>query len=165
MTFFFSIFRSAPASKIVVGIPTFGRVWKLEDGNTATGVPPISDTDGPADEGIQSKSAGLYSYPEVCAKLPNPSNKDLKGESAPIRKVGDPTKRYGSYGYRLPDGDGKFGLWLGYEDSDTAGNKAAYVRAKGLGGVAIFDLSHDDFRGACSGDKFPILRGARYRLI
>lgn len=88
----------------------------------------------------------------------------MKGDEAPVRKVGDPTKRYGSYGYRLPDKDGEHGLWLGYEDPDTAGNKAGYVKAKGLGGIAINDLSYDDFRGTCTGDKFPILRAAKYRL-
>ena len=153
-----------PANKIVVGIPTFGRVWEIEEGSTQTGVPPF-EGHGPGPEGIQTKQQGLLSYPEICLKLTNPQNKDLKGENGPIRKVGDPTKRYGSYGYRLPDSDGKFGLWVGYEDPDTAGNKAAYVRAKSLGGVAIFDLTLDDFRGACSGDKFPILRSARNRLV
>lgn len=49
-------------------------------------------------------------------------------------------------------------------DPDTAGNKAAYAKAKGLGGVAIYDLSLDDFRGICTGDKFPIVRGAKYKL-
>lgn len=120
---------------------------------------------GPAAPGIQTKQEGVLSYPEICTKLTNPQNKDLKGENGPIRKVGDPTKRYGSYGFRLPDSSGSFGIWLGYEDPETAGNKAAYVRAKNLGGVAIFDLTLDDFRGACSGDKFPILRAARYRLV
>lgn len=33
----------APASKLIVGIPTFGRTWKLEDGSTLTGVPPVHD--------------------------------------------------------------------------------------------------------------------------
>lgn len=104
-------------------------------------------------------------YAEICQKLTNPQNKDLKGENAPLKKVGDPSKRYGSYAYRLPDSSGANGLWVGYEDPDTAGNKAAYARAKNLGGVAIFDLTLDDFRGACSGDKFPILRAARNRLM
>jgi len=33
-----------------------------------------------------------------------------------------------------------------------------------LGGVAIHDLTNDDFRGSCNGEKYPILRAAKYRL-
>jgi chitinase len=156
--------RGFPAKKIIVGIPTYGRAWAIKDGATSTGVPPI-EGNGPAAEGIQTKKEGLLAYAEICSKLLTPDNKDLKGDQGPLRKVGDPTKRYGTYAYRLPDSSGKFGMWVGYEDPDTAGNKAAYVRAKSLGGVGIFDLTMDDFRGACSGDKFPILRAARYRLV
>lgn len=39
------IARGVPASKIIIGIPTFGRVWQIEDGKTSTGVPPI-EADG-----------------------------------------------------------------------------------------------------------------------
>lgn len=53
---------------------------------------------------------------------------------------------------------------MGYEDPDTAGNKAAYARAKGLGGIALVDITLDDFRGLCTAEKYPILRGARFRL-
>lgn len=70
----------------------------------------------------------------------------------------------GTYAFRLPDESGENGAWVGYEDPDTAGNKAGYVRDKGLGGIAIFDLSLDDFRGLCNGDKYPILRAAKLRL-
>lgn len=156
--------RGVPGAKIVVGIPTYGQVWQIEEGSTSTGVPPF-EGNGPAPAGIQSKQDGLLSYPEICSKLTNQQNKELKGENGPVRKVGDPTKRFGTYGFRLPDKDGKHGLWVGYEDPDTAGNKASYVKAKNLGGVGIFDLSLDDFRGSCSGDKFPILRASRYRLM
>lgn len=121
-------------------------------------------TEGPGAQGIQSNIPGLLSWAEICAKLPNPSNQNLKGEDAPLRRVNDPSKRFGSYAFRVPDSDKNFGVWVGFEDPDTAGNKAAYVRAKGLGGISIFDLSLDDFRGSCSGDKFPILRAAKYRL-
>jgi Prp8 binding protein len=37
-------------------------------------------------------------------------------------------------------------------------------KAKGLGGIAIVDITLDDFRGLCTGDKFPILRAAKFRL-
>lgn len=156
--------QHAPASKLIVSIPTFGRAWKLETDSTATGVPPILEISEPAPAGIQSNQPGLLSYPEICAKLPNPSNNILKGDDAPLRKVGDPTKRFGPYAYRLPDSDGNFGAWVSYEDPDSAGNKAAYVKAKGLGGISIQELAYDDFRGSCSGDKYPILRAAKYRL-
>lgn len=97
----------------------------------------------------------------MCAKLPNPSNANKKGADGPLRKVGDPTKRYGSYAYRLAEDDGE---WVSYEEPATAAIKAQYVKAKGLGGIGIFNLDLDDFRGACQGEKYPILRAARQPL-
>lgn len=104
------------------------------------------------------------SYPEICTLLPNPSNAHLRGEHQPLRIQRDPAHRYGTYAYRLPDDNGNFGFWIGYEDPETAQNKANYVALKGLAGVAIHDLSNDDFRGVCTGDKYPILRATKYRL-
>lgn len=69
----------------------------------------------------------------------------------------------GTYAFKLPKGDSP-GLWASFEDPDTAGSKASYAKAKGLGGVAIIDISLDDFRGLCTGDKYPLLRAAKYRL-
>lgn len=100
----------------------------------------------------------------MCGFLPNPSNAHLKGEHQPLRIQRDPTMRYGTYAYRLPDENGNHGLWVGYEDPETAQSKATYVVRKNLAGVAIHDLSNDDFRGSCTGDKYPILRAAKYRL-
>ncbi|XP_058814816.1 chitinase-like protein Idgf4 [Topomyia yanbarensis] len=155
--------KGAPASKIVIGIPSYGRGWILKEESGITGVPPLP-ADGPAAPGPQSGVPGLYSWAEVCAKLPNPGNANQRGADLPLRKIGDPTRRFGVYAYRVPDENEEHGLWISYEDPDTAGNKAAYVKAKGLGGISIFDLGNDDFRGSCAGDKFPILRAAKYRL-
>ncbi|XP_019930928.3 chitinase-like protein Idgf4 [Aedes albopictus] len=153
----------APASKLIVSIPTHGRGWKMTEDSGITGVPPLV-ADGASPAGPQLQQEGFYSWAETCAKLPNPSNTALKGADAPLRKVGDPTKRFGSYAFRLPDSSGEHGMWVTYEDPDTAGNKAAYVKAKGLGGIALNDLAFDDFRGSCAGEKYPILRAAKYRL-
>lgn len=153
-----------PASKINLGVAAYGRAWKMTKGSGLTGLPPVIETDGPAPAGLQTHIDGLYSWTEVCARLPNSANQHLKGEQAPLRKVGDPTKRFGNYAYRSADDKGENGVWVGYEDTDTAANKAAYVKSKNLGGVALVDLSFDDFRGACTGDKYPILRAIKFKL-
>ncbi|CAF4750735.1 unnamed protein product [Pieris macdunnoughi] len=151
----------APSSKIVIGIATYARTWKLDSDSEISGVPPLH-TDGPGEAGPYTKTEGLLSYPEVCAKLINPNHQ--KGMRPHLRKVTDPSKRFGTYAFRLPDDNGDPGLWVSYEDPDTAGQKASYVKSKNLGGVSIVDLSMDDFRGLCTGDKYPILRAAKYRL-
>jgi chitinase len=154
-----------PGSKIVVGLPTYGRAWNIEKDATMNGAPPVS-TNGLAPEAVQTRTQGLYSYPEICNMLLNEQNKNLKGEHAPLKRVADPTKRYGIYAYRLPDASGAYGVWVGYEDPESAGNKAAFVKGKGLGGVSLFDLSTEDVRGSCSGGtvKFPILQKVKEKL-
>ena len=156
--------NNCPASKINVGIATHGRAWKMTEDSGLTGLPPVSDTEGVAPAGLQTQTPGMLSWPEVCSKLPNPANQHLKGADGPLRKVGDPTKRFGSYAYRSADSNGENGMWVAYEEPDTASNKAAFVKSKGLGGVALVDLSYDDFRGSCTGDKYPILRAIKYKL-
>ncbi|XP_030758282.1 chitinase-like protein Idgf4 isoform X2 [Sitophilus oryzae] len=167
-----------PANKLVLGIPTYGRAWKLDEDSGLTGVPPLT-TDGAAEPGQYSNEAGLLSYPEICNKIATP--KEIQaGYLGKLRKVNDPTKRYeldnqfwnvtdttkryGSYAFRLPDKDGNNGIWVGFEDPDTVGNKASYVKAKGLGGIALVDISLDDFRGTCTSDLYPLLRAAKFRL-
>ncbi|KAG7212241.1 hypothetical protein KM043_012572 [Ampulex compressa] len=149
--------NGTPGSKIVVGVPTFGRTWKLTSESQISGVPPLV-ADGPGAEGPHTGMPGVLSYAEVCSRL-------TESAVGRLRRVSDPSKKYGSYAFQPYNGDtGVDGIWVGYEDPDTAGNKAAYAKAKGLGGVAIVDLSLDDFRGICTGDKYPIIRGAKYKL-
>nr|XP_034185610.1 chitinase-like protein Idgf4 isoform X2 [Osmia lignaria] len=149
--------HGTPGSKIVVGIPTYARTWKLTADSQISGVPPLV-AEGPGAEGPHTNMPGVLSYAEVCSRL-------TESAVGRLKRVGDPSKKYGSYAYQPYDeATGNDGIWVGYEDPDTAGNKAAYVKAKGLGGVAIYDLSLDDFRGVCIGDKFPIVRGAKYKL-
>lgn len=149
--------HSAPANKLVLGIPTYGRSWELEDEeNPSSGVPPL-EADGAGAEGHLTHEKGLLSYPEICSLSQNPNNHGAKGL---LKKVIDPTKKLGIYSFRNEDKD-REGLWVGFEDPDTTANKASYARSKGLGGVAVIDLTLDDFRGVCTGDRFPLLKAAK----
>lgn len=114
--------------------------------------------DGPGAEGPHTATPGVLSYGEVCTRL-------TESHVGRLRRVSDPSKKYGSYAYQSYNPETSAdGIWVGYEDRDTAGNKASYSKAKGLGGVAIWDLSTDDFRGICAGDKFPIVHAAKDKL-
>lgn len=154
--------NSAPSNKINIGVPAYGLSWAMSKKSGITGFPPIEKTVGKASAGKQIHIPGLMSWPEICEKLE--ADKELGGEDAPLRKVGDPRQRYGSYAYRSADKDGLNGLWVSYEEPSTAAIKASYVFAKNLGGVALFDLSLDDFRGQCAGEKYPILRSIKFKL-
>ncbi|KAG8288178.1 hypothetical protein J6590_023543 [Homalodisca vitripennis] len=150
-------------SKLNLGIPTFGRSWELTTESPISGVPPLL-ADGAGDEGTYSKIKGTLAYYETCTRVVSPTN--ARAPSTLLRRVTDPTKRLGTYAYRLPqkDKDEEEGFWLSYEEPETAAYKAAYAKAKGLGGVVLVDLSLDDARGACDGTKFPILRSAKMNL-
>ncbi|XP_050510387.1 chitinase-like protein Idgf4 isoform X1 [Diabrotica virgifera virgifera] len=165
-----------PANKILYGIRTFGRSWKMTQASGLTGVPPLTIEEAPGEAGPYTQEPGLLSYNEVCTKIANPT--EIKaGYVGKLRKVNDPTKRmeidywnttdvskrFGTYAFREPK-NGQEGIWVSFEDPDTAGQIGSYVKAKGIGGVSIVDLSLDDFRGLCTGDKYPILRAAKFRL-
>ncbi|KAG5893214.1 hypothetical protein JTB14_025618 [Gonioctena quinquepunctata] len=150
-----------PNNKIIYGIGPFGRTWKMTEDSGLTGVPPLT-IDGPGEAGPYTAEPGLLSYNEVCSKIAN-QNEIRAGYLGKLRKVNDPTKRFGTYAFRLPKGDTE-GIWVSFEDPDTAGQKSSYVKAKGLGGVAIVDITLDDFRGLCDGNKYPILRASKYML-
>ncbi|KAK3908023.1 Chitinase-like protein Idgf4 [Frankliniella fusca] len=150
------------AVKIIVGIPTFGRSWKLNAESGISGVPPVV-ADGPGDAGTVTKTPGIMAWQETCLLLHNSKVADVPNDRL-LRRVGDPSKRLGSYAYRLPKKSDETGLWVGYEDTESAGYKAAWVKNRGLGGIAVFDLSMDDPRGVCDGNKFPILRAAKNGL-
>ncbi|KAJ8973488.1 hypothetical protein NQ317_018761 [Molorchus minor] len=144
------------------GIPTYGRTWKLKSDTSIDNIP-ITDLEAPGDPGPFTKEAGLLSYPEICTKLG--ATQQLKGRSsAELQKVPDPTGRRGPYAYHIPGDNEDNGIWVGYEDTESAANKATYAKNKGLAGIAIDDLTLDDFRGICGHNKYGILVAAASAL-
>lgn len=53
---------------------------------------------------------------------------------------------------------------MAYESPESAANKAAYAKSKGLTGIAVDDLTLDDFQGTCNRHKYSILRTAASAL-
>lgn len=147
-----------PKTKINLGIATYGRAWKMTLDSKDDGYPVVTATKGPAEAGSQTKVPGLLSWPEICLKLQSSK------AATQLRRFADPNRKHGTYAYRASDESGDNGVWVSYDDPEVASTKAAYVGKNSLGGVAVFDLSLDDFRAQCSNDKFPILKAISYRL-
>ena len=117
--------RGCPRSKLVVGIPTYGRSWTLSSTSTAVGSP----ASGAGSPGPVTKEGGFLAYNEICQKI-------QKGD---FTKVSDPTNKMGPYAHGA-------GQWVGYDDPAMAGLKAQYILDQKLGGGMFWDLPSDDFR-------------------
>ncbi|XP_073826301.1 chitinase-like protein Idgf1 isoform X1 [Musca autumnalis] len=142
--------NGCPANKLNLGVATYGRAWKIERDSGLSGMPVVASTRRPADAGTMSRQAGLLSWPEICKQWKETSDD-------PLQNVEDDERKYGNYAFRPADENNEYGIWISYDGPDFAEYKADYARQKALGGMAVYDLSYDDFRGFCVG-YFPILR-------
>ncbi|WP_224244175.1 glycosyl hydrolase family 18 protein [Hyalangium gracile] len=120
-----------PASKLIVGVPFYGRGWQ---GTQA----------GPAGDGLYQSTWG-----------PAWGNWDTTGPSGMfdyyyIRNTLEPTavKR------RHPEAlvpylyNPSTGLWVSYDDPVSLGVKGDYINTQNLGGAMIWELSGDDPQGS-----------------
>lgn len=91
--------NGCPNNKIILGIPTHGRTWTMDDDSGITGVPPLSAA-AAGESGPYTQEVGLLSYPEICSKIATPTEIQA-GYVGKLRKINDPTKRYGKFKWFL----------------------------------------------------------------
>jgi len=155
--------HGAPVGKLLIAIPTFARTWKLTSESGKSGTPPLK-ADGAGEKGQYLKTEGIMAYYEFCPNVVSLTS--TTASATQLRKVPDTTNRLGTYAFRLPHDSKSKGLWISYDDPEVAAKKAQYARLKGLGGVAIVDLTLDDFKGTCDNTRnlYPILRAAKQNV-
>ncbi|XP_028590006.2 chitinase-3-like protein 1 [Podarcis muralis] len=131
----------APAEKIIMGIPTYGRSYTLS--TKLTGVEaPVS---GAGTLGPFSKEAGILAYYEICG-----FNSGAKKEWIQEQKV--------PYSY-------KGNQWVGYEDVTSVQIKVQYMKDNQLGGIMVWTLEQDDFSGSfCNQGKYPLIGAIKKEL-
>lgn len=115
------------SSKVILGIPTYGHVYKLANAaNTAVysaGIPTGATED----------------YNSICQKI----------NSGAYTTVLD-SWQYVPYAYAGT-------RWVGYESLLSAEFKANYIFFGGLGGAMFWSMNSDDYDNNCGGGKFPII--------
>ena len=112
----------APAEKLVLGIPTYGRSFTLQDRTQHE--PPMVATGG-GQQGSITREGGYLGYQEICLNI-----KENGWEM-----VEDPQ---GPYAY-------KGNQWVGYDTITSVKVKADYILNKNLGGAMFWDVATDDF--------------------
>ncbi|XP_078035249.1 chitotriosidase-1 isoform X3 [Augochlora pura] len=127
--------QGAPADKLVVGIPSYGRTFTLANpNNNDIGAP----TYGPGTAGPYTREAGMLGYNEICESL-RQGGWDVRRETQ----------------QRVPYAV-KGNQWVGYDDIKSVREKCEYINHLGLAGAMMWSVETDDFRGT-SGQKYPLL--------
>ncbi|XP_006834283.1 PREDICTED: chitinase-3-like protein 1 [Chrysochloris asiatica] len=123
----------APANKLVMGIPTYGRSFTLASSMTGFRAP----TSGPGTEGHFTKEKGMLAYYEICDFLNGANIKRLRLGKVPYATKGN--------------------QWVGYDDQESVKTKVQYLKSKQLAGAMVWTLDLDDIRGSFCGQKaFPL---------
>ncbi|XP_052893340.1 chitotriosidase-1 [Anopheles moucheti] len=128
--------QGAPAEKLVLGIPLYGRSFTLANAaNSQTGAATV----GGGTAGPYTREPGVMGYNEFCEKLQTESW-DLRWSE----------EQQAPYAVRNNQ-------WLGYDDLRSVQLKIKYLLDLGLGGAMVWSLETDDFRGLCGGGKYPLM--------
>jgi len=134
--------KGAPKEKLVVGLPTYGRTFTLANENlTDIGAPAIKG----GLPGQYTRESGFLSFFEIC---------DLLKMGATL--VWD-NEQMVPYAYK---GD----QWVGFDDPRSFKIKVQWLKQAGYGGIMIWSIDMDDFRGTCMGVPFPLINAAKEEL-
>ncbi|XP_055532350.1 chitinase-3-like protein 1 [Wyeomyia smithii] len=130
--------QGAPASKLILGIPIYGRTFTLQDsGNYWL----RAGSSGPGVAGSYTQESGSLAYFEICPYFTRKW----------VRHWEDNQKiAFGVTGNQ----------WIGYDDVDMTWIKCGYVHEHGLAGAMVWSLEQDDFHGYC-GSVNPIMSTIR----
>ncbi|KAF0295370.1 Chitotriosidase-1 [Amphibalanus amphitrite] len=128
--------RGAPAAKLALGVPLYGRSWTVPGPDKR---PSVAAGTGPGRAGPYSREPGTLTYLEICEKIHDGWN-----------AVQDPSGRAGPHAF---SGD----QWVGFDDPSTAARKTLFALSLGLGGMMVWDVGSEDVRDVCGGGPWPML--------
>ncbi|HAX74555.1 MAG TPA: chitinase [Cyanobacteria bacterium UBA11372] len=117
-----------PKEKMVLGMPTYGRTFKVTSPLTDTDNGPGKPYSGPGGAGKATQTPGFLAYYEILERL---SSGDLK--------QGWDNATHTPYAYS------KNGEWVSYDDSESLAYKVSYLIEKDLAGAMIWAIDDDKF--------------------
>ncbi|XP_077458264.1 chitinase, acidic.1 [Stigmatopora argus] len=131
----------APAEKLLLGFPSYGRTYRLSTGAAGLGAP----TNGPADAGPYTRTSGFWAFYEVCNFLPSAQVEWIDEQKVPYATIGS--------------------SWVGYDDRRSFSSKVEWMTGMNLGGAHVWTLDMDDFSGSfCGAGSYPLINHLRMSM-
>ncbi|XP_061582516.1 acidic mammalian chitinase-like [Cololabis saira] len=128
----------APAEKLLLGFPTYGRTNRLTTGANGLGAP----SNGPAEAGPYTRTEGFWAYYEICDFI----------NTAEVSWISEQEVPYATYG----------SAWVGYDNKRSFSSKVQMLNNRNLGGAHVWTLDLDDFSGSfCSDGAHPLVNHLR----
>jgi len=135
--------QGAPKEKLIIGMPVYGRTFTLADPTQFDIGAPAS---GGGDPGRYTGESGFLSYYEICDFL-HKDNTTLVWDN----------EQQVPFAYR--------GLqWVGFDDERSLKTKTKWLKSGGYGGIMVWSVDLDDFRGYCGTGKYPLIKSMRAEL-
>lgn len=130
----FYLKNKMPATKIMMGFPTYGRTYKLANPNQyGLHAPAV----GHGDPGPIRKLRGIYTYQDVCYSVKRcPTTWD---DTSKVPYLHNGT------------------TWLSFDNIQSATEKCSWLKTYKLGGVGIWAVHMDDFSNMCQTGLFPLI--------
>ncbi|XP_072521585.1 chitinase, acidic.1 [Salminus brasiliensis] len=140
-TVLYWISKGAPAERLLLGFPTYGRTFQLTTSATGLGAP----ANGPADAGPYTHEAGFWAYYEICTIAAAGKVEWITEQSVPYTTQGK--------------------SWVGYDNQESFAAKVQWLTSMNLGGASVWTLDLDDFGGYfCSHGNYPLVNHLRNSL-
>lgn len=135
--------QGAPMEKLIIGMPVYGRTFTLADpAKFDIGAEVLKG----GEAGRYTGEEGFLSYYEICDFL-HEENTTLVWDN----------EQQVPFAYR---GD----QWVGFDDERSLKTKIAWLKTEGFGGIMVWSVDLDDFRGYCGTGKYPLLKAMNKEL-
>jgi len=134
--------KGASPSNLILGVGAYGRGFTVAN---ACSIKLGASHSGGCTAGPYTREAGILGYNEICEKL-------LAGGWTVV--MDDDMKAP----YMCKDNQ-----WIGYDNPASIAIKTKYAMDMGLGGVMVWSLETDDFKGKC-GQVNPLLNAIKTTL-
>ncbi|KAK6643069.1 hypothetical protein RUM43_004572 [Polyplax serrata] len=135
--------QGAPKEKLMIGMPTYGRSFTLVNESQFDIGAPAS---GGGTPGKYTGEAGFMSYYEVCDFLQK-ENTTLVWDN----------EQQVPFAYKEDQ-------WIGFDDERSLKTKIEWLKEEGFGGIMIWSVDMDDFKGQCGTGKYPLIKAMKGEL-